>query len=249
VNLYGDLDGPVRGLSHGLLSQYKIESGIAQENINFGAPVMGFVGEEDKVYNLHRDQATLSLSADLSDSNSYSITINGVTIERVYATSHAATMTALINDINTSESLAALGLSIVAEQGSTNRDIVIKAKGGDLVVSGTVTGGVPPTVTVTFATWSKFLGIAMFAQRASKDYAAETACYEKSDMVNVVSEGQVWVPVAAAVADKQSAYAIYEPGETQGQFTNSNSGTLDIGCYFRSNSANSMALLEIRGLK
>jgi hypothetical protein len=249
VNLYGNLDQAFPGLQVGMDSQEKVESGIAQEVINFGAPVAGFVGEEDKVYNFHADKATVTLDADLVASNKYTVTINGVAVEVTYATSHAATMTALINAINTSEDVAALGI-IAAEAGSTNRIIVIKAKGLDLTVTGAVTLGASQAgVTVAVTTWGVFLGIAGFIQRGGRDFGAESGAYQVGDMVNIVSEGQRWVPVSVAVNDKQPAYIIYAAGATQGQFTNVSTNNYDCGAYFRSNRSNDMAILEVRGLK
>jgi hypothetical protein len=250
VNLYGGLDQAFPGLQTGLDSQEKIGSGVGQEIINFGAPVFGFVGEEDKVYNAHQDKVTLTLDGDLVAENKYTVVVNDVTVEVTYGGSHAATMTALINAINTSVDIDALGGSIAAEPGGSNRIIVIKAKGLDLTVTGAVTlGGGQANVAVANSTWGTFLGIAGFLQTGGVSYGVETSAYQINDMINIIEKGERWVPVSVAVSDKQPAYVIYTPGATQGKFTNVSANNYDCGCYFRSNRTNTLAILEVRGLK
>lgn len=249
MNLYGNLDQAFPGLQVGLDSNEKVESGVAQEKINFGAPVAGFVGEEQKVYNFHQDKATVTLDADLVASNRLSITINGVSVSEIFATNHATTMAAIIDAINNSSEISALG-DISAEAGSSNRIIIIKAKGLNLNVDADVTLGASQAgVTISYSTWAKFLGVAGFIQRGGRDFGAGESAYQIGDMVNIISEGQRWVSVAEMVEDKEAAYIVFAPGDTQGKFTNDPSGNYDCGAYFRSNSSNDMAIVEVNGLK
>lgn len=249
MDLYGNLDQAFPGLQVGMDSNEKVESGVAQEVIDFGAPVAGFVGEEEKIYNFHQDKAIVTLSGVLVASNVIKLTINGVSISETFATDHATTMAALISAINSSTEIAALG-SITAEAGSSNLIIVIKAKGLDLNATYSITSGASQaTATVAYSTWAKFLGIAGFNQRGGRDFGAGNSAYQKNDMVNIISKGQRWVLVAATVEDKEAAYIIYAPGDTQGQFTNVSTDNYDFGAYFRSNSSNDMAIIEVNGLK
>ncbi len=251
MDLYGNLDQAFPGLQVGMDLNERVESGVAQEKINFGYPVAGFVGEEEKVYNFHRDQASLTLSGVLVTSNVYTVTINGIEVSVTFATDHATTMTALISAINTDADVLALG-DIEASAGSSNLILIIKAKakGLDLTVTGVVTAGASQaTATVAYSTWAKFLGIAGFMQKGGRDFGAENSAYQVNDSVNIISKGQRWVPVAVTVEDKEAAYIIYAVGDNQGQFTNESSGNYDCGAYFRSNSSNGLAIVEVNGLK
>jgi hypothetical protein len=68
-------------------------------------------------------------------------------------------------------------------------------------------------------------------------------------MVNILSEGHVWVLAADTVSDKDPAHIIYAAGSTQKTFTDVAEGTYDAGAYFRSNYSNGLAILEVRGMK
>jgi hypothetical protein len=251
MDLYGDLGnvafaGSMTGLE---IFNHKIESGLAQEKIAFGAPVFGFVGEEEKIYNVHQDLATLVLSTALIAANVLTVTINGVKIEKTFATSSATTIAALITAINASAELEALG-NIKAVVGADALSILLKAQGLDLTVTAAVTlGDTQATVTITYGTWAKFLGIATFNQRGGKEIGPGESCYASGDMVNILSEGHVWVLAADTVSDKDPAHIIYAAGSTQKTFTDVAEGTYDAGAYFRSNYSNGLAILEVRGMK
>ena len=173
MGAYGAPDVAIAGMVEGFHND--VESAIAKEDIDFGSPVFGFVGSENKCYGPHKDKATVTLNADLVASNVYTVTINGTAEAETYATSHAATMTALIAGINANVTLAALGITAAA--GSTNRIIVISAPAGlDLTVTGAVTlGATQAGETVVYGTNGKFLGIAAFVQIGGKDYNTNTA--------------------------------------------------------------------------
>lgn len=246
MGAYGTLDQALPGLQYGL--DIKVRTGIAQEAIAFGKAIFGHAGTEDKVYGAHFDRSTLTLNADLVASNVYTVVINGIEVAVTYATSHAASMTALIAAINAKAEVVALGISAAA--GSSNRIIVLTGKGLNITATGAVTlGSSQAGVTVLADTWAKFLGVALFTQKSTKTVGAGSSSYLAQESVNILERGALWVPAAAAVKDKEAAYAIYA-ATNQGQFTNSSSGTYDTGCYFRSNrNSQNLAVLEVRGLK
>jgi len=133
MGAYGAPDVAIAGMVEGFHNDF--ESAIAKEDIDFGSPVFGFVGSENKCYGPHLDKATVTLSADLIESNVYTVTINGTDVDETFATTHAAAMTALIAAINADTTLAAAGISAAA--GSSNRVIVVSAPAGlDLTVTG-----------------------------------------------------------------------------------------------------------------
>lgn len=251
MNLYGEMDQALTGQLYGLVEDTVIETGIAKEDINFGSPVFGHEGEENDVYGAHLDQSELTLDADLVTSNVITLTIQGETVAHTFATDHATSMTALIAKINADAELAALG--ITASAGSTNRKIIIRGKGLDISASGAVTLGASQAgITAATSTFAKFVGIAMSTAKSSN--LSNARKYEAGDAINIVAKGKVWVTVAVAVSDKQSAYAIIA-STNRNTFSNSSSSTYDVGGIFRSNrvvggtDVGNIAILEVRGLK
>lgn len=249
MGAYGAPDVAIAGMVEGYHNDF--ESAIAKEDIDFGSPVFGFVGSENKCYGPHLDKATLTLSADLVALNVYTVTINGTAVTGTYDTSHAATMTALITAIKSDTTLAAAGISAAA--GSSNRVIVVSAPAGlDLfTVTGAVTlGDTQADVTVVYGTNGKFLGVAAFVQNGGKDFGAGTACWKNGMSVSILRDGRLYVPAESTVADKDPAYVSGLGGAgTLGKFTDVATNNYDIGGFFRSNVSSGLALLEVRGMK
>lgn len=246
MGAYGTLDQALPGLQFGL--DVKVRTGIAQEAIAFGKAIFGHTDVENKVYGAHFDRSTITLDADLVASNVLTLTVNGTAVAVTYGSSHAASMTAMIAALNVKAELVALGISAAA--GSSNRIIVLTGKGLDITTTGAVTlGSSQAGVAVAADTWAKYLGVALFTQKSTRLAGAGSSGYAVAELVNIIEFGNVWVHAAAAVNDKQPAYAIYAAA-SQGQFTNSSSGTYETGGYFRTarNSQN-LAVLEVRGLK
>lgn len=248
MGAYGAPDVAIAGMVEGFHNDF--ESAIAKEDINFGSPVFGFVGSENKCYGPHLDKATVTLSADLVTSNVYTVTINGTAVAKTFDTDHATTMTALIAAIKADTTLAALGISAAA--GSSNRVIVVSAPAGlDLTVTGAVTLGTSQaTVAIVHGTNGRFLGVAAFVQNGGKDFGAGTACWKNGMSVSILRDGRLYVPAESTVADKDPAYVSGLGGAgTLGKFTDVATNNYDIGGFFRSNVSSGLALLEVRGMK
>lgn len=249
MGAYGAPDVAIAGMVEGFHNDF--ESAIAQEDINFGSPVFGFVGSENKCYGPHKDKATVSLSADLVASDVYTITVNGNDVSGTYASSHAATMTALIAAINADADIAALG--VVASAGSTNRIIVLTGPAGlDLVVTAAVVSGGAGTAVASnvYSTSGKFLGAAAFVQIGGKEFAAGSACWKQGMSVSILRDGRLYVLAESTVADKDPAYISGLGGAgTIGKFTDVSTNNYDIGGFFRSNVSSGLAVLEVRGMK
>lgn len=95
----------------------------------------------------------------------------------------------------------------------------------------------------------KFLGVAVVSHRSYD--GSEDQYVEYQDM-NVVTRGQVMVPVASGLSTIANAPAYVVDDRSSADyntFTTSNSGTYDIGGYFRSNASDGIARVELRGLK
>lgn len=249
MGAYDNLDVAVAGLAYGWEDD-DVSTGVAQEAINFGAPVFGYEGEEDKVYNAHRDYGKLVLDADLVTSNVYTITINGEAVATTFNTDHDTTMDDIITNINGNATVQALPAEAELDAGDTdNRTVIVKGKGVDITVSGAVTlGASQAAVTVTHSIWSKFLGVAQITAKSTRTTGSTTSVYEQYDSVNIRESGQIYIDAVAGVEDKEAAYVIYAIGADQGKFTNSSSGTYDTKAKFRSNVSDGLARVELRGL-
>jgi hypothetical protein len=94
-----------------------------------------------------------------------------------------------------------------------------------------------------------FLGAAVVSHRSYKD--SEDKYVEYQDM-NVVDRGEVYVAVASGIINCANAPAYVTHGKVDAnykRFTTSSNGTYATGGYFRSNAANGIARVELRGLK
>ena len=232
---YNGLDKALPGLKYGIDST--VVTGCAVNPISFGAPVYGVIGEENKVGPLLNDKSTLGFSVDFSASNviAGNVTVAGgaaVAYSVTYATSHAATFAALVAALD-----AVPGVEVVSSD-ATARSIVLSANGETLVVTGAVTGGTAVTVTVTAGTEMVLRGVAL---RSAKAQVAGVERYEETDPVNIITEGEVWVPTADAVLAQKQAYLT-----SGGAWTDEASGNTATGWYFRSSTSGAgLARLEV----
>ena len=95
----------------------------------------------------------------------------------------------------------------------------------------------------------KFLGVAIISHRSYD--GSEDQYVEYQDM-NVLTRGQIYVNVPSGLSAIANAPAYVIDDQTDAdynKFTTSNSGTYDIGGYFRSNASGGIARVELRGLK
>lgn len=248
MGAYGSPDVAIAGMVVGFHNDF--ESAIAKEDIDFGSPVFGFVGSENKCYGPHLEVATVTLSANLAASDTISVTVNGTTVSEDFATDHKTTMTAFIAAINADADIAALGIE--AAEGASNTVVVLTGPAGlDVVATASVTnaGSGTAEASVARSTAGKFLGVAAFVQIGGKEFGAETSCWKEGMSVSILRVGRIWVPAESTVADKDAAYVVTVGAGTIGNFTDVSTNNYDIGGYFRSNVSSGLAELEVRGLK
>ena len=248
MGAYGSPDVAIAGMVVGFHNDF--ESAIAKEDIDFGSPVFGFVGSEDKCYGPHLEIATVTLSADLVAGDTVTITVNGNDNSETFATTHAKAMEDLIDAINADTDIAALGIKAAA--GASNKVVVLTGPAGlDVVATASVTstGSGTATASVARSTAGKFLGVAAFVQIGGKEFGAETSCWKEGMSVSILRAGRIWVPAESTVADKDAAYVVTLGTGTFGNFTDVAANNYDIGGYFRSNVSSGLAELEVRGLK
>ena len=106
------------------------------------------------------------------------------------------------------------------------------------------TPGTPTTVHPTYVNGDVFVGIAVASQRAN---VADVGTYKQYEVVNVLTNGKIWVQVAAAVSTAPvAAYAT-----AAGLFTVTASDNYDVNAMFRTNQAtvSGLAVLEVNGPK
>lgn len=259
---YGNIDQALAGLQYG--TNARIDSAIAQENIAFGAPVMGYDGVDGKAYNAHQDMVTVTINQALALNDVLNIVINGTTFSKTGTGTSDTDMVALKNAINADAAMIAAGIVASLTGSSAYRVITLKAMGLDLVVTSTVTAAGSDGLTSTVATsqWSNFLGVALFAQRGGRDYGAGMAAgnplasggssyYDVNSAVNIMNFGRIWVPIPSGVTvnSLDAAYLIWASGATQGSFTNVSSGNKSVASVFiTSKNSQNLAVLEIRSV-
>lgn len=215
------------GAFAGMVADFRVVKNItskaAHNAIPFGYGVCAGDDAEKKVMIPKAEICNLAFSADFIADNVITVTVNGVAAAPItYATSHAATMTALIAAVH-----ALSGVDAVA--GSTNRIITITALNTQIVVSATVTGGVSqPTMTYTYSCGRVFRGVAV--HKHTEFNGSSSAQYNIDDCVNVMDIGSIWVPVSEAVAVDDVAYV----NTNSGIFSKTATANLSSGCKFAS---------------
>ena len=203
---YDTLEQAMAGLiAEGIEGKRSIKSRANQDanGINFGAPAMGYIGDEVECYPMILDTAKIVFDGDFGATDAVSFTINGATSATVtYATSHANTMDLIV------AALAAMtGVDVYeadATEDSDNRTLYVRTKGVTCACTMADEGGTPPAETITSETDQIFLGIAAYS--AKNLSTAGSAMYERYEDVNILEYGNIW---ALAVADIEALQALY----------------------------------------
>lgn len=207
MGAYSDMNPGVAGL---IRTQYpKIDTGIVQETMTPGTPVFGYTGSDKKIWKLKADVSKLVFSVDLSASNSTVVTVNSVAAAAVvYATSHAATMTAIINAIK-----ALAGVEAVLDSTDSNgRTILIRTKGTTATASGAVTGGSAVTVTPTNGLFGqKFLGVLAKGDCVPSSVGG-SGSFVQYGAAPVVYDADIWAQAGSGVDSMEKAFVSSSTG-------------------------------------
>jgi hypothetical protein len=200
------------------------DSMICAEALPVARAVMKVPGKKDQVRLTRPNHATITVSADLITANSTIVTVDGVaTTATVYATSHAATMAAIVTKI--------AALSTVANaylDGSNNRIIhVITNLATPTVAAETTLGATQPTWAAAYTfTASDFYGIAQLSQRLEGGLpnSDNEASYPNESVSNILRRGRIYVWFETAFnPDKDTLYVrhtVNGEGTAIGQFRN-----------------------------
>ncbi len=174
------------------------------------------------------NKSVLTVSTDLITSNSTIVTVNGnATTATVYASSHAATMEAISVKVRL---LANVVSCVVA--GDT---LTIIMDDVDAVTTAVTTlGSSQPTWSAAYTSNDTIKGLTVYRPSEgtlpTQTTASVAVPYQDGDTVGVLKKGLVWAPIAATVADGESAYVI-TAASNRGKLTNVSTGNLLVGKF------------------
>lgn len=230
---YGlQFDKAIAGLTYGE-SFIRGTSVVKEVNgISYGLPVFGYEGNEKDIYAYHNNRAQIVFDADFASGDVIDITVDGAVVDPVtFATSHANTMDLLKAQIEADIPGAVAELT---DEAGDNRTITITIEdGNDRVVTESVAGGNEPTGTITYDSTMVFDGFSKFTHKegaVKKNQDGEvvvpsTAKYQKTDAINVVVNGNVWVESVGTIDSKKAVYVVAS-GDDQGKITQTASGNV-----------------------
>ena len=201
MGAYGFPDSALLGLTNS--NAYDVQGFAAGvSTIKPGDLVFSYKGDA-VAYGYLADTAKTVFSADFVASNTINGTINGVAIAQVtYATSHANTMTLLINAVK-----ALAGVECVLDSTDANgRTILIRTKGAAITVDFTVAAGASQAVdTNTYASGQLFRGVAKYATRVPNTIGG-SGTYAVGEEVPVVRIADIWAASASGLTKGAIAY-------------------------------------------
>jgi hypothetical protein len=244
-SLYDEPARAIAGMKYGL--QDVTRTYLAGEAIDPGDPCFGMVGDEHLIYKAHVNAVTLTASAPLVADNSLAAVINGAALPPVvFDTDSKTTLDLLVEAINLNDDLGKLDISAFAIDGVNA--ISIEGPGISINAAITVTGGESQATFASSAnTNMKFVGVARHEEQAYKE---GVGYYPANVAVNVMTRGEIYVPVAdgASPQDKESAYIILS-GDDAGKFTDEAGENYDSGCIFLGGAEDGLARVEVRGMR
>lgn len=215
-------DAGLLGLTQGL--NYEVDGlTAAVDTIKPGDLVFAYKGES-KAYKYLADTAKAVFSADFVTSNTINGTVNGVAIAQVtFATSHANTMTLLINAVK-----ALTGVEAVLDStDGAGRTLLIRTKGAAITVDFTVAAGASQASrTNTYASGAIFRGVAKWATRVPNTVGG-TGLFALNEEIPVLRLADVYAASASGTVKGGIAYVT-----TGGVFGNSG---VDVGARFLDN--------------
>lgn len=247
---YGNIDRAIPGLvAEELQTKKSIRTRSAKQEIEFGAPVMGYLGDEVSGYNYALDMNTIVWDADFVTSNSILVTVNGVSAGAVvFATDHDTTMGLVLAAVTaltiTDSVLGTVQVDASLDAGdANNRTLFIRAKGLEVTVTEAVTlGATQATGTITAQTDQVFIGISVYT--AKNVSSANNAKYFVNDTVNVMETGIIWAYVNSPVVADAVAY-LDNAGSDKGRFAAAGDA---VGAFFRDNTYTNSTTGDVLGM-
>lgn len=253
---YNNIDQAIPGMeAEGIQHNKSVRSRAAQQTIQYGKPVFGYLGEPNKVYNYKLDVGKIVWDADFVTGNTVEVTVNGETTGLVpFNTDHDTTMNDVLAAVTaltvTDSELGDVGVDAALDPDDVNnRTLYIRAVGVDVTVTEDVQSGASQaTGTITYQTDQVYLGIALMSQRAvNRQNESE---YEQYSSVAIVEKGLVYAFVNGDPVSEDEAF-IDNAGGDKGNFSSSGDA---VNCVFRSNkytnttTSDDIAVVESRGV-
>lgn len=224
------------------------------DNIFPGLGVAKVIGQDLQVRLPRQDIVALVQSTVLVTSNSTVITLNGLALTPVvYATSNAATMTAIAALIAAQPNI----FSAVYDGSSTIN--IVADQGFDVTITAVTTAGSgQPTWAYNYSNDNVFYGVAVYIQNKMNLYgpqgSAGAAPYIPGDAVSTLTRGRIYVTVNGTVTSDSPVYWQMIPSvanPVRGSFgATSDSGNAillspNIVRWITSASAGNLAVLEV----
>lgn len=177
--------------------------------IGLGLGVVQRVGKPNQGRLPKANKATIVFDADLVASNKINAKVNGVSMAEVtYATSHDATMAAIVTALKAVSGVANAVLD--ASDTESHTIIVYSNDGLDCIVSDVVvTGGSSQAnATITIDTTDTIYGISILSQAIQQPYPAlnEPILYKNGAPVGCLLRGRIWVRTETAVQNGDAVY-------------------------------------------
>jgi len=205
-------------------------SRTAEGVIGFGLGAVAGTDAEEQVRLPLFETSSVTYGSDFGASNVISFTVNGVSISPVtYASSHAATLTALVAAVN--------GLTGVTATNPSGRVVKVVVSGVDNVSTTSVAGGSAVTSAVVTSSSDVVRGISVAILNQT------TGNYTDTNIVTVKRRGAIWVQTdGSGVTVDGSVYI-----DTDGKFTDSTTDSLAVSgaSYVKYDSTTELALVEI----
>ena len=175
------------------------------ETIPMGLGTAKVIGQDMQVRLPHQDIVAAMLSAPLSAANSTVVTLNGIALTPVvYATSNAATLTAIAALIAAQEGIAS------AVSNGTDTITITALQGFAVSATFVTTSGSAVTWTSTYTNDNVFYGVALWIQNRQNllgpNGSAGGTPYFPGDAVPVITRGRVWVTTENTVTSDSPVY-------------------------------------------
>lgn len=182
----------------------------AIEEIPVGSGVAKVIGGDMQVRLPHVDIAAVTLSAPLSAANSTVVTLNGIALTPVvYATSNAATLTAIAALIASQDGIAS------AVSNGTDTITIIADQGSAVSATFVTSSGSAVTWTTVYTNDNVFYGIALYIQNKQNLLGPQGSLgaspYFIGDPVPVLTRGQVYVTTENTMTSDSPIYWRIKP--------------------------------------
>jgi len=223
MNLYGLLsdEKAMAGMLFGM-NPKTIVSIPAGENINFGKGVFLNGDKTALLGGKYNNKATVDLSSYTTASKDIVLEINGVSITATTTGTIATDVAGIVEDIADDVD----GVTAVAGTSSDAGKIFLTSDDdGELEVELTYDGSDVTSSKVTLSSDASYAGVSVFHQNA---FLNSRGLYIKTEAVNVMEKGYIYVALASGVTPSIGATAYVT---SAGTFTTESSGNTQVGVF------------------